>query len=299
MTSISSSWNIAMEVPGFNFPTANATDQVARQQGIFARGHLGVLQYRVAMNKPFVARSANIPATTLLRAFDKPAETYAYNGYFSLNFKYREDDQAFPFARFAYLGTKKIFNVGWGFHYHPKSLESRDLAGAFQTHNKLLMGYDVFIEQPFANKSAFTMYGVFYDFRFGPNYIRSLGSGNYHVGGAINGEPLPQGGGNSEFFAGTGKIGYVMLAYLLPPKLMKTQGKWQIYGTASYKDFEALAEPSFQWGTGINYYMFTRNLKLTGAYQTRTIYQGTVGYKGTAKAVDSKGVLSFMMQLII
>jgi hypothetical protein len=45
---------MTLDAPIFNWHNIEATDQFARQFGIYAKGQLGKLDYRIALNKPFV-----------------------------------------------------------------------------------------------------------------------------------------------------------------------------------------------------------------------------------------------------
>lgn len=44
------------------------------------------------------------------------------------------------------------------------------------------------------------------------------------------------------------------------------------YLTATYKDFEKLADPSFQYGLGLNYFVTGHNAKITLEYANRPVY---------------------------
>ena len=45
------------------------------------------------------------------------------------------------------------------------------------------------------------------------------------------------------------------------------------YVTVTHKDFEALADPSTQFGLGLNYFVTGHNAKITLEYQTRPVYK--------------------------
>jgi hypothetical protein len=98
---------------------------------------------------------------------------------------------------------------------------------------------------------------------------------------------------------GSGQIGHLMAGYLLPAKWTGGKGKWQLYGTYTYKRLEALPVALQQWEAGFNYYIYTRNLKITGAYMSRPIYVGTVGDGATGRVVGQKGWMAMMVQLMI
>jgi hypothetical protein len=60
------------------------------------------------------------------------------------------------------------------------------------------------------------------------------------------------------------------------------------YVTVTNKKFEALADPSTQYGLGLNYFVNGHHAKITLEYQTRPVYQANAdnnaiertGYRG-------------------
>jgi hypothetical protein len=71
---------------------------------------------------------------------------------------------------------------------------------------------------------------------------------------------------------GTGTIFYGEAGYLLPKKTIDKAGKLQVFATGTYKDFEAVAQPGFQYGAGVNWFIDGHHAKLTLKYRTRTLY---------------------------
>jgi hypothetical protein len=197
---------LALDTPIFNWALIEESDQFARQFGIYAKGKLPIgkksLDYRVAVNKPFATPLAqtnivrrlsnpnrdtvitlspdNVLKTTPNRAFSFANNSWAVAGYFSFELAEKESN-VLPFTVGTYLGTKKVVNIGGGFHYNPNATRSFDTtsttAGTFNNHNMLLLGLDVFADLPLNKEkgTAFTGLLTYLDYDFGPNYIRSLG----------------------------------------------------------------------------------------------------------------------------
>jgi hypothetical protein len=262
---------MTMDAPIFNWPTIEATDQFARQFGVYAKGQLGRLDYRLSLNKPFAfgstptAVAKNGVATNVLN------ENWASAGYVNWMFWDKESNKL-PFYVGSYLGAKKVFNVGLGFYNHKgaslyKSADGRD--STYQDH--LAIGADVFLDMPInkAKGTALSVLATYYSCDFGSNYIRNVGILNLHGSAAT--ENSWAGAGNSQPTIGTGNIFYLQAGYQLPK--LKNGTAFMPYVTVTHKDFERLADPSTQFGLGLNYFVTGHNAKITLEYQTRPVYK--------------------------
>ena len=74
---------------------------------------------------------------------------------------------------------------------------------------------------PIGNKKknmAITAYAVYYNFNFGPNYLRVLGTMNTGTANAAMpaADRVLEGPGNARVFFGTGNIFYTQAGFLLP-----------------------------------------------------------------------------------
>ncbi len=259
---------MTVDAPIFNWYTIEATDQFARQMGIFAKGQLGKLDYRLALNKPFANGAApgavakNGVATNVLN------ENWSQAGYFSYQFWDKESDKL-PYAVGSYLGGKKVFNIGAGFYRHAGASLYKSTDGRDSTYqDQLVFGADVFLDMPLNKEkgTALSVYGVFYNYDFGTNYIRNIGILNVHGTGTSF-----AGGGNAQPTIGTGQIFYLQAGYMLPKLANGTS--FMPYVTTTYKNFERLADPSTQFGLGLQYFVLGHNAKITLEYQTRPIYK--------------------------
>ena len=77
---------MTMDAPIFNWHNIEATDQFARQFGVYAKGQIGKLDYRVAINKPFVNGTAPAAVARNSVATNVINENYATSGYFDWMF---------------------------------------------------------------------------------------------------------------------------------------------------------------------------------------------------------------------
>jgi hypothetical protein len=286
---------MTLDAPIFNWVTIEATDQFARQFGIYAKGQVGRLDYRLALNKPFVFGTMPLAVAKNGVAVNVINENWAQAGYVNWMFWDKENNKL-PFYVGSYLGTKKVFNVGAGFYHHGgASLYKTATDSTFQ--NQLALGADVFLDMPLnkAKGTAFSLLATYYNFDFGKNYIRNIGILNEHVGtqAAIAGSTVDSwsGGGNLQPTIGTGTIGYVQAGYLLPR--FKNGTSFMPYATFTYKKFERLADPSTQFGLGLNYFVTGHNAKITLEYQTRPVYKSNIE-TGAIEKNGSKG--QFILQ---
>ena len=291
---------MTLDAPIFNWHNIEATDQFARQFGIYAKGQLGRLDYRLALNKPFVNGSTRTAVAKNEVAVNVINENWATAGYAKWMFWDKESNKL-PFEVGSYLGSKKVFNVGAGFYNHPKASLYKTTRGDSIFQNQTAIGVDVYLDMPLNKEkgTALSVLATFYNFNYGTNYIRNVGILNEHaaVGAAAAGTTVDSwaGGGNLQPTIGTGNIGYLQAGYLLPK--MKNGTAFMPYLTATYKDFERLAESSTQFGLGLNYFVTGHNAKLTLEYQTRPVYKADAA--GDIKRNGSKGQLILQTHIFL
>jgi hypothetical protein len=243
---------LTLDAPRFNWATIGTSDQFARHMGIFAKGKLGKLDYRVAMNNPLtntldaagnIALSDKYASYQGRSIYGDTKANYSFQGYFNYQFKDQESN-LLPYFVGSYLGGKKVFNVGAGFFAHPNGSVSLNNIGDTISHNVNLFGIDVFDDRPVGEKgAAITTYLAAYFYDYGPNYSLR----------------------NSSNVIGTGNIYYLQSGYLLPK--FSEKGKLQPYIHASYRDLEAFKDAATTFGVGANWFISGHNAKLTLEYQ--------------------------------
>lgn len=305
---------LVVDNPGFASPFEGTFDQFGRQFGIYAKGTLNKLQYRISVVKPFETGidSISSPITT-----ERINENFAVKGYFSWQF-FDKENTMFPYMTMNNLGRAKLLNVGAGFYYHPEAMLVKaekdlstvdplvagmlisagashllpDFAGYYPSRisDIFLTAIDVFLDIPTKRNGAITSYLVYYYSFFGPNYLRS--DSKMNVSKMDPKIALAQGIGHSEWETGTGHIIRGEFGYLLPGKGIKN--RFQPYGAFSWKNFEALDEASVQFDAGINWLMYAHNIKWTLQYSSRPIYNWIDGQNVW---VDSKGQVILQTQI--
>lgn len=289
---------MTLDAPIFNWYNIETTDQFARQLGIYAKGQLGKLDYRIHLNKPF-AFGSSLSSVTSANAVNVMNENWSTGGYLNYMF-WDKESNVLPYFAGTYLGNKKVFNIGAGWYTQKGATASRKSAtDSIQEHNQSNLGIDVFLDMPVNKKkgTAFSLYSVFYKFNFGPNYLRNIGILNLHPSTQpVTTKPDASwaGGGNMQPTIGTGTIWYTQVGYLLPK--LKNGTAFMPYATFTYKNFDRIGKASGQFDLGMNYLINGHNAKITLQYSTRPVYK-TVN--GGPERNGSKGEFILQTQIFL
>lgn len=287
---------MTVDAPIFNWPLIENSDQFARQIGIFAKGKYDKIEYRFSLNKPFSTNQVPVDVTNpdLARAVDNNnVSQWSKAGYVEYQFLDKESN-FLPYKVGSYLGTKKMFNLGAGFYNAPKSTLT-SVNGAKEEHGINLFAADAFLDMPIGakeKKMAVTAYSVYYNYDFGPNYLRNLGIMNEGIPDpTFTGTTALAGAGNLQPMIGTGSIWYTQAGVLLPNKNEKPKVRIQPFTAYTYKNFEALKKASNQFDIGANFFLDGHHAKITTQYSTRP------NYSAVDRIENSKG--EFILQLQI
>jgi hypothetical protein len=277
MTSASTLNFLAIDAPVFNWPLIENSDQFARLFGIYAKGKIGKLEYRVNVNKPYATNLVPVNATSeaaRVAVDNNGVSKLSTGGYFEYQF-FDQEANTLPFKVGTYLGTKKVFNIGAGYYNQPEGTQS-SVNGVISKHPIRLLSVDAFADIPVGDKkknAAITAYSVFYNYDFGPNYIRNIGIMNVGTADAkFTGEKALAGAGNSRPMIGTGNIWYTQAGILLPKQKEKPAVRVQPFGAYTRKDFQALAKGGNYFDLGSNFLIEGHHAKITAQYSTRPIY---------------------------
>ncbi|HPI54813.1 MAG TPA: hypothetical protein PLU10_08980 [Chitinophagaceae bacterium] len=282
---------MTLDAPIHNWFNIEATDQFARQLGIYAKGQLGKFDYRIALNKPFAFGVPNNSAISSPNAVNVLTETWASAGYFNYQF-FDKESNVLPFFTGTYLGAKKVLNAGVGYYYHPKVTASRpSTKDSVVTHDQKNLGADIYLDMPLKGTKgmALNVYSSYTMHDFGPNYLRNLGILNQHLAAqttAQNSDASWAGGGNAQPTIGTGTVWYTQAGLLLPK--LSNGTAFMPYATFTYKNFDRLGKASGQFDLGMNYFINGHNAKLTLQYGSRPVYK-TVAGSSTPVQNGSKG----------
>lgn len=152
---------------------------IRQTNGTIAKGKYGKFEYRFSLNKPFATNIAPVDVTNPAArvAVDNNGNPeFSKAGYVEYQFLDSESN-LLPFKVGSYLGTKRVFNLGAGF-YHQKDGTRTSVNSQIEKHDIALYAIDAFADLPLGNaknKMALSAYTGFYNYNFGPNYLRNLG----------------------------------------------------------------------------------------------------------------------------
>lgn len=285
---------MTMDAPIFNWQNIELTDQFARQFGFYAKGQLGRLDYRFALNKPFTSGSTAAAVLKNGVAVNVVNENWATAGYVNWMFWDKESNKL-PFFVGSHLGTKKVFNIGAGFYDHKGASLYKNAEGTDSLYqNQVAFGVDAFLDMPLNKTKGTALHALltYYNFNYGTNYIRNIGILNEHPSLATANSWA--GTGNAQPTIGTGSIIYLQAGYLLPR--LKNGTAFMPYVTVTHKDFDRLADQSTQYGIGLNYFVTGHNAKLTLEYATRPVYK----LEGTdVKLSEYRGQLTLQTHIFL
>ena len=256
-------------------PTLDSTDDLIRRLSIYVKGKLGPIDYRLVLAKPLSVQNSSSfnpePIEAVARFTDNRPNPQ-YSGYAKYEF-WEPESNLSPAQVGTYLGTKKILNLGLGFTLQKDALWSLE-QGERRYHNMSLMALDVFMDLPLGKdkKTALTGYLGYFNFDFGPNYIRLLGANN-PANGVIAAAGSFNGRGNTFPISGTGTSTFAQLGFLFKPMgKMKNQGRLQPYLAAQYSNFDRFDNTMFYYDLGMNWYMNGHLSKFTLNAENRPIF---------------------------
>ena len=287
---------LTVDSPIFTWPLIDNSDQFARQMGMFAKGKYGKFEYRFSLNKPFATNLAPVDVTNPAArvAVDNNGNPeFSKAGYVEYQFLDSESN-LLPFKVGSYLGTKRVFNLGAGF-YHQKDGTRTSVNSQIEKHDIALYAVDAFADLPLGNaknKMALSAYAGFYNYNFGPNYLRNLGIMNIGSNDPnFIGDKAIAGAGNLQPMIGSGNIYYLQAGLLLPSNADKPKIRIQPFAAYTNKNFKALENSSSQFDIGANWFIDGHHAKLTTQYSTRPTY--------TSASAEPKSKGEFILQFQI
>lgn len=305
MTSASTLNFLAVDAPIFNWFTIEFADQFARYFGVYAKGKVfDRLDYRVHISRPFATnlelpRNNGVPVLNRAVENNSGANSWIKSGYLMWQF-WDKESNVLPFTVGTYVGTKKVFNIGAGFQTMPNATKHFVLNGedtVVQSNPSNVTGLDVFLDMPFggASNQAITLYSVFYNHNWGPNYYRTVGIMNEAASFKdpnYSGQVSINGFGNTRPLLGTGQIWYTQVGYLLPKSTLSRKNKpeispngqpivnhypntksrvdrIQLFGAYTLHNLERIGSPVHSLDFGFNYFIAGHHAKITLQYSAR------------------------------
>ena len=294
---------LGLDLPYIEESTNDITDQFVRKMGVFAKGQLGRLDYRISASNPFPIQTALSPVPTLpdnvtgIAYYSTSAPAMNYQGYFFWQFWDKEANQV-PYMTGTYLGKKKVFNLGFGFSSQDHAVEFREnQSGPVIQQASRQFGVDVFYDAPINREkgTALTAYAALIEYDFGPNYLRNAGAMNPANG--TSGPASFNGPGNNIPLIGTGQVFFTQVGYLMKKDLLGSLGTLQPYGQLTISDYDRVEAPITTYDVGVNWLQSGHRSKLSLDYQSRPVLAKGTGEKLLIHPSDPrKGMLVLQCQ---
>jgi hypothetical protein len=264
------------DAPLFEQTTNDVTDQFLRKLSIYAKGKVSRLDFRVALSKPLPVQTSINPIDTALSkisTFAPNPPKLQFQGYFNWQFLDQESNLT-PYFQGTYLGKKRLLNVGAGAICQPDAMRYAGDSGNKVFTPLVLFAMDVFFDS-YINKEkqdAITLYGGYFNFDFGPNYIRNSGVMNVANGSFNNPIKKISGFGNAFPMYGTGDVFYLQGGYLFKKDLLGKIGTLQPVADFTWANYKGLNAPMVVYDFGINLLFHGHNSKLSLNYQSRPVF---------------------------
>lgn len=278
------------DLPVFNYPNIEVSDQFSRQLGMFVRGEYDKINYRFSVNKPFATN--NQPKIGQIVDNNQTGKL-SYSGYAMYQF-FEKETSSTAFLSGFYLGTKKVMNFGLGFYSTNDGSLAQPEAGIYKSYNQSVLSADFFTDLPIGTKSkemALTFYSVLYRYNYGPDYLRNTGIMNPGtLDPNYTGNIAMEGAGNGRNLLGTGNVWFSQAGFVLP-KFSETV-KLQPFAAYTLKDLEGLNEKGHFFDIGANLFVLSQAAKISYQYSSRPLYS-----LDDKKVFDRKGEHILMFQL--
>ena len=285
-------------------------DYVVSMNESFLTNQSGAFSTPMGLGATTGTGAAAINQGTNTAQYNPQGTKHIYQGYVSYEL-FDQEANLLPFNVGTYLGTKRVLNFGGGFFYNQDGMVSRGVgsvidatgiaaataagipafnnaANGTRTHDIGLWSLDAFFDTPVNKESgtALTVYGVYYNYDFGPNHVRFIGASNPGYGtDPRRGNAVPQ--------SGTGNIGYLQAGFLLPKNLLGPKVRVQPFAAHQLASYEGLVDASGErrgvniFDAGANFFLDAHNAKFTINYRARPDFSLPAGTPASVTAPSS------------
>ncbi|MCK5781441.1 MAG: hypothetical protein KAH10_02550 [Flavobacteriales bacterium] len=299
LSNVTYATQMTLDNPGVNFPNVNVSDDFVRQYGVFFQGQLGKIDYQFSWNQPLMpTNSSKIFNDKEIEengnvgvAYNRYHSNFSYKGYMAYSFLNHEKAEITPFKRMTYYGKSgRFLDLGAGFQFVSNASSAFD-GEKIVHYNQTGLSVDIWYEEPLANESVLNIYTAYYNYGYGPNYLKISSVMGGFASPDPNKETAAQGSGIEQYIIGTGDILYFSISYVLPTTIYDSKKKIMPFAAVYYKDFEGLNEASFQTDFGIQYLVLSNNVKISAQYSFRPVYK-----ESTLEVDEHKGALIVQLQ---
>ncbi|MCU0331243.1 MAG: hypothetical protein MUC47_09760 [Candidatus Kapabacteria bacterium] len=292
------------DIPVFGQATVEQIDVFGRKLGITLRGQIGPIDYRLALNDPFPITSSGQPQPLgPFSNFAQVGHSLQQQAYVLWQFFDHEPHVISNMAG-AYLGKRKIFNVGSGFMRQPRAMWRS--AGADTIHeDMLLFAVESMMDMPITDGgTTLTMYGAHFWNDYGQGYLRFNGVMNPGTALTTSRDssalaPLTRFGpsyGNAFPMFGTGRVLYGHAAVYFP-KVVDVVGLMP-YVSFMHANYERLAKPMNVFHLGCSLLLDGFRTRITVDIQNRPTF-GIDPLGGTLEYGPRKNQFVLQYQLVM
>ncbi|MES2629328.1 MAG: hypothetical protein V4616_10220 [Bacteroidota bacterium] len=273
---------LGIDAPLYQQATNSTTDQFLRKLGVYAKGKIGKLDYRVMLASPMAPQNSPSPLSPIGPRSNfslRPAHAQIQS-YISYQF-FDEESNLLAFNTGTYSGKKRVFNIGAGFVNQAHAMWHRNADGDTVTSTMTLFGADVFYDAPLNTEkgTAISVYAAVSGNEFGPGYLRNNNAMN--IANSVNNPANLGGPGNAFPMLGTGSTAYLQAGYKFRNNLLPDGGTLTPYASVQHSRFKSLPEHMNVYELGLNWLIHGSNLnKITLGIQNRPVY--TAGALGAA-----------------
>lgn len=294
---------LVLDPPNYQEVTNDTYDQFVRRLGIYAKGKLGKLDYRISVGKPFVIQTTTGSGTEPINAnsaFSTLPPNLNYQGYFMYQFLDQESNFG-PGNPGSYLGKKRVFNVGAGFNYQKNAMFHYGTVALKDTVKQdiNLWAVDVFYDAPVntSTGTAVSLYASYSGYDYGKDFIKVTGPDNPASGSSkTTGTAFEKSNyGNAFPYLGTGGIIYFQAAYKLRDNLLGEFGTLQPYVDVQHANYNRLSEPMTVYDIGFNWLIYGNNSKFTFNYQNRPYFAANAAGNLVQNARLSEWVIQYQV----
>ncbi len=284
------------DAPLFEQNTNDVSDQFLRKLGVYAKGKIGKLDYRMMLSNPMsVQNSSNVKAINYRSDFSMKAPNLQQSAYFMYQF-WDEESNLTPYTTGTYIGNKRVFNIGLGGQYQKNAMWHLNDSLKKDTIEEDLrcLALDVYYDAPLGkNHSAISLYAALVHTGFGKSYIRNLGPMNPYDG-MLSSSNNANGPGSAFPMYGTGNVLYFQGGYLLPQKDPKKETRYMPYLMLMHANYEQLKQSMNVFDIGLNIFLHQHKTKLSINYQNRPVFN-----KNTWKEDERKSMVVVQWQVAI
>ena len=293
---------MTLDVPVFAQTTVDQTDLFSRKLSIYARGQVGMIDYRFSISDPFPISSngVNQPSIGSNATFAGTKHTLQQQGYVIFQF-FDHENHITPYMSGTYLGKKKIANIAIGAIHQEDATWSGTPGKDTTFHPMNLFCIESFVDMPMdqTNGTALSAYAGYYITNYGPNYLRYNGIMNPATSQSLSGLAKDVGPqyGNAYAMFGTGNVIYVQCGYLLPKSLFGLEGQLLPYASLISAKYDRLgSERNNTVNAGISWLLHGHKAKISLDYMNRP---GILVYPDSIQNTNRKSTVTLQYQLMI